>query len=122
MAKQFNPTLNDLLRDQLGLNVHPKATVTTLIGGAACVQVLKNNPNRVGLTFINLGANDVYIWLDNTVSSSKGILMVLSGGNVSFNWRDDMTLNSNEWWAIAPAGNTNLSILEMVSNTITEGN
>lgn len=99
-----NKTLDDLLTEQLGVQVHPDTINPNPIVGVTATKVVTNNPNRVALSFSNLGNQNVYLWYDNSVSATKGILLAGGGGSLDLNWRDDFTRISNEWWAIAPGG------------------
>lgn len=78
--------------------------------------VVKGNPDRVGLIIINLGANDVFIALNNTVSTTNGIKLPNSGGNVTMTLRDDFTLPSREWDGIASGGTSAVYVLEEIQD------
>lgn len=114
-AVKRSRTLDDLLTNEYGVNTHPGPETRPVVVGVAVSQVCSNNPNRVGLTFINLGSNNIYLYLNNGVSATQGILCAGGGGVVAFNWRDDMTLISNDWYATAPGGNTSLQVVEVVT-------
>ena len=109
-------TLNDLLKNALGVNSHPGPESGTQSITAVVSKILSNNPNRVGLTFSNLSPNTIFLWIENTVGVGQGIFLSANGGTVGFDWRVDMTLISNDWYAVAPAGASNLSILEVVTS------
>ena len=76
------------------------------------VVVVPNNPDRVALVMVNLGAGNVFVSLANVPSASAGIFLGASGGSVTLNVRDDMTLPSRQWSAICPAGGP--SVLEVI--------
>lgn len=78
--------------------------------------VVKNNPDRVGLIIVNLGANDVYIALNNGVSSTNGIKLPASGGNVTMTVRDDFTLPAREWDGIGNGGASLVYVLEEIQD------
>lgn len=73
----------------------------------------KNNPDRVSLTFVNNGANDMFIAL-STIVSSVGIKIVSSGQAINFNVDDDGEMPAQAWWAISSLG-TSLYILEGIA-------
>jgi hypothetical protein len=77
------------------------------------------NPDRVGLVIINLGTNDVYMALNNGVSTSNGVKLSAGGGNVSLNVNDDFTLVAREWDAIANGGTSAVYVLEILSDIYT---
>jgi len=74
-------------------------------------QIVSNDPGALQLTIINLGANDMYLWIDESVSSTRGILIASNGGSYEIDFTSHMRLPTNSWWAIAPAGNTNVAVL-----------
>lgn len=108
-------TLSALLEAQLGVNTHPEVNPLPNLAGVTATRILPNNDNRVALTMINNGAFPVWIWTDNTVGANNGILLAANGGANSLNWRDDMSLVANEWWAIAIGGASQMSVLGVVT-------
>lgn len=117
MGDNANPkrsaTMDQLLTNEYGLRTHPSNESGPQTVGNLVVKLLSNNPNRVGLTFINLGAQNAYLYLNGQVSSTNGIFLAANGGSIALNWRDDMTLITNEWDAIAPGGNTTIQVLSV---------
>lgn len=89
-------------------------TITTTVGVG-----IDGNGDRVGLVFVNLGANPVYISLNSGVTSSNGILLGQSGGNISMTVRDDFTLPSRRWYAVSTGGNSAVYVLELIRRIIT---
>lgn len=87
--------------------------------GATVATVAPNNPDRVGLTIINLGVNDLFIALNNGVSAANGIKIAASGGNIAMSVRDDFTLPAREWDGICPGGNSSIYVLEEVRQIYT---
>lgn len=108
-------TLMELLSNEYGLSVHPGIDSGVVSVGGTVQKVLPNNPNRVGLTFINNSANTMYLNITNNYAAGQGIFLAGNGGSIALNWRDDMTLISNEWDAVCPGGASNLQILEVVT-------
>lgn len=119
MTDTVNPkrtkTLAELLEMEYGVKVHPGPESGEYSVGITNQKILSNNPNRVGLTFCNNSANT--IWLSRVPSGavSEGIFLSANGGIVSMNWRDDMTLILNDWYAIAAGAASALSVLEIVT-------
>lgn len=72
--------------------------------GAVPISVSGFNPEAVTATFINTGANPVYIWIDDTVSAANGILLGANGGFLSLNVKDDAMLPTENWYAVSPGG------------------
>lgn len=72
--------------------------------GAAPISVAGFNPEAVTVTFVNTGVNDIYLWIDDTVSAANGIKLGASGGLLSLTVRDDMMLPTENWYAVSPGG------------------
>lgn len=86
--------------------------------GVTVGKVVQANPDRVGLVVINGGAADVLIWVDNSVSTTKGIRLTANGGSVTMTVHDDFTLPAQEWDGISSGAGNVLSVLEEVSDVI----
>ena len=83
----------------------PKLTSVTV--GTSASRIVTNNPRRVKLVLLNLGASDVYVSFDSSVTTSAGIKLVASTGFLESNASDDGEEVLSEFWAIsASAGNT----------------
>jgi hypothetical protein len=108
-------SLDDLLTQEYGVNTHPGTETGVKAVQTTVTQLCSNNPNRVGLTFLNLGAASVFIYIDNTVGVGKGLLVSANGGSVALDWRTDFTLISNDWYGISPGGPSNLQVIELVT-------
>lgn len=81
--------------------------------GTAVADVIIGNGDRVGLVVINLGTQDLYIGLNSGISSTNGIKLAASGGNIAMDVVHDYTLVTRNWKGIAPGGNTNVYVLEI---------
>jgi len=112
---KLTPTLDALLQKEYGLRSHPGPETGVVAVGTTATKLCSNNPNRIGLSFQNLGSGNIYVYLDNTVSANKGRLIAGGGGSLDFDWRVDTTLISNDWYGMAPGGVTNLQVIETVT-------
>lgn len=88
-------------------------TVTTSV-----ISIVNNNPDRVGLLLVNLGTVDVFVWIDNSVSSSKGVRLTANGGFMSLDVNDDFTLPAEQWIGITSSGSATVASLELVSDIV----
>lgn len=68
-------------------------------------RVLKNNPDRLAYTFINLGANSVYLAWDRQVADDRGILIASGGGSITLSADEDGELVGYELFGIADTAN-----------------
>jgi hypothetical protein len=107
-------TLADILREFAGTTAFPRLNeeALTSVGTSASI-FLRNRPTRVGALAVNLSLNQMWVWLDNTVSSTKGIRLAPSGGYFRLDWRVDWDLVGYEWWVIADGAASSFTVLEM---------
>lgn len=92
-----------------GLCNYRKATLTV---GVAQGVVASNDPERVSLLFINLGAAAIYVAPGVGVSSIAGIRIGPAGGGVSVDIYEDSILPAVEWYAISDAAGGVLFVLQ----------
>lgn len=109
-----NRTLEELLIDKLGASPHRGVNPLVSQVGLAAISIVPNNPNRLGLTIINLGASTVWVWLTNQVGATAGILLDAAGGSVTFQWEYDFDLVTSEWFAISAGAANAISVIETV--------
>lgn len=81
--------------------------------GTSVTQLTQNDPECISLTMINLGTADVYIKPKNNVSTTSGILLTASGGNVSMDVRSDATLPSKAWFAVSGTAGQEVYVLKI---------
>lgn len=85
--------------------------------GVVVEELLGGDPERVLIFILNLSANSVYVGLRETVSSTNGILLAASGGNVSFNAVEDGTLPTRQFFVVAGAAASQLYVLTLRRET-----
>lgn len=106
-------SLSRLIEQKFGVKTRPIENPVTTTVGATAEQILKNNPDRLGFTMINLSANDIYIAISKDVATTKGIYIAPNGGSVSMYYEEDFELVGYEWHAIASGAGSNIYILEV---------
>ena len=87
--------------------------VLTSIGTTA-LQVLSNNPNRLGWTIVNLSTNVIYLSFANDVASTKGIRLDASGASASAVWDEDFILCAWAVWGVASGAASAIYAVEIV--------
>jgi|SRR6267154_2808080 len=107
--------MEQLLLVEYGLATHPGPESGVVAVQTTVTKLCSNNPTRVGLSFHNLGSNNIFVYFNNDPSANKGILVAGGGGVLAFDWRVDMALIPNDWYAIALTGATNLQVIEVVT-------
>ncbi len=104
--------LSDLIEQEFG-GAYDTAETQVPTNGTG-YRAIPHNPECVGTTIINLGANDVYLSPSSGVSSASGIFLSASGGSMSLTVRDDLVLAGHEWYAISPAGASALFVIRIL--------
>lgn len=77
--------------------------------------VMDSNPMRLSFVIFNLSANPVFIAPSNTVDAHNGFYLAPNGGSIAVSWDIDFELASDRWYAIAPAGASEIFTLENIS-------
>ena len=107
----------ELIRELLGTPTRPveNPEAQTSIGTTA-VLFLRNNPNRLGFTAINLSTANLFILFDSAVSSSRGIFLTPNGGGVNFIWNEDYHWVTYDWYVVASAVTSAFHCTELVTS------
>ena len=89
----------------------PKLTSMTV--GTTASRIVTNNPRRVKLTLLNLGASDVYVGFDSSVTPAAGRKLVAATGTLESNASDDGEEVLSEFWAISGSASQTVMISEV---------
>ena len=89
----------------------PKLTSATV--GTTASRIVTNNPRRVKLVLLNLGASDVYVGFDSSVTTSAGLKLVAATGTLESNAADDGEEVLVELWAISASAGQTVMISEV---------
>jgi hypothetical protein len=84
-----------------GLAVENEATLSV---NTTVLTAINGNGDRMGLLLMNLGNANLFVAVTSAVSASFGILLGANGGFVTFNVRDDFTMQTRQWFVVCPAG------------------
>ena len=104
-----------IIQKEYGVNVDFAENRVTDTVNTTVTKIAMNNPNRLGLIILNLGAYDIYVAPTSDVSLDKGILLTANGGGISFNLREDFMLPALSWYAIANGGASKVYVLEVIA-------
>lgn len=108
-------SLDDLIAEKLGTRGFPRASAVGLTIGTTVAAVIPNNPNRIGLVFVNVSVNTIYLVPVGTPSASFGIQLGPSGGTMVLLWEEDFHLTGWEWLAVASAVSSGYFYVEIVT-------
>jgi len=108
-------TLYELIQAHFGVKttyrVNPEVSQVAL----TVTKIVSTNPNRLGLVIVNSGANRIYLSPLNTVAVGAGIVLVPTGGAISFKWDHDFELVTSEFYGIADGAVSNIQCIEVVT-------
>lgn len=113
----------DLIAKRFGIETYAvqNPLISTAIDGVATL-TLSNNPGRLGWTVVNLGANNVYLALDNTVDTDHGVLLTANGGSASMTMDEDFEATCWEVYCLADGANSDIWVLEiLIAKEVSEG-
>lgn len=108
-------TLSSLVRKELGVDTVTRVNPQLSSIGVTAAVALRQNPNRIWATFVNLSANTVYIGPFRDVSSTKGIALAPNGGAASLYWKEDFDLCGWEWSIVASGAASDVLIVEQLT-------
>jgi len=102
-----------LIQEKFGGRVVPRTSIKTIETGKS-VEVVKDNPNRVGLLIQNIGSYSIYMNIENPATVGGGLLLLSNGGTYSINWEEDGILPCKSHHAIASGGNSTVIVIELI--------
>ena len=93
--------------------VRTRAEINPLVSsiGTSAVQVLPNDPDRLAYSVVNLSSNIIYVGLDSSVSSSRGIRLDANGGECSMLFDEDFQTTGYELWAVSAGAASAIYVL-----------
>jgi len=104
-------TTKDIIDKMYGVTTYESTEPLNSTIQTTPTQIVSNDPGALQMTLINLGANDLYLWRDESVSATKGILIASNGGAYEINFTTHLRMPTFSWWAIAPAGATEIAVM-----------
>lgn len=106
------PALERYLLEVYGGRFTSQTNTVTIL--TSLTLAINHDFERLALTFINVGTNDIHITPDQSATSSTGILLGGNGGFLSLVARDDLILVGYEWYGVASTATSNLEIISVV--------
>lgn len=110
-GKNVHEIVEELFKTRTTYRVNP--TVDKVQNSVT--KIMPNNPKRLSFVIVNLSNVSIYISPDGDVSSSKGIILFPNGGTIIMKFTEDLELVASEWYGIANAPNSDIYVLEVVS-------
>lgn len=107
--------LEQVVQKYLNIDRQFEAQPKSIAVATSLTTILKNNPNRLAVIIINVGANNSYIGFDQNVSSTNGIFLAANGGSLSINYQQDLTLSQYEMNAISITAPSTFYVIELLA-------
>lgn len=107
--------LQDLLEQQYGTAFTTRTSDPGATVGAAAVQLMREDPSRIGFRYINLSAIPIYLHFVNTVSVTQGIQVGAGGGSLGVSFREDGILSGLEWFHVTVAAGAAYVLIEYLT-------
>lgn len=108
-------TARELVRERFRAPVSPITNRDLAQAGVAVARLFRQDPDRLGFLVVNLSTADLFIGPFQDVSTTKGIRLGPSGGNISLLWEEDFETVAWEWFAVASAAASDLLAIEYVA-------
>ncbi len=94
-------SLNRYIAKKFGTKTKSRQNPLTPTVATTVTQILRNNPDRLSYTIVNLTAFNLYCGFDREVSSTRGIFIPPSGGSLTLTAEEDGELVGYELFAIS---------------------
>ena len=107
--------LSRLVRERFGANVAPEVNRALSTIGITAGRLWPQDPERLAALVVNLSVNTIFVGPFNTVSTTRGIRINPSGGQMMLLWDEDFDLTGYEWFAVADAAASALLTVEWVT-------
>lgn len=90
--------------------------------GAAATRVLQANFERMAAVIINISAVDIYVLMNNGVSSTNGIKLGANGGALTLSANPDLAMVGWDWWAIPASATPTITVIETIRYAVDSTN
>lgn len=108
-------TLDDMIRQLFAVRTRAIHSQVLVSASAPPTVIAPNNPNRLSFFVSNPGANSVYVAFESDFALGEGVLLVPSGGYISFLWSEDFNVVGWGMYGIASSADVSVNVLEVVS-------
>jgi hypothetical protein len=95
--------VRDYLEARLGVRTDTRVSADGVTLGVAAAIVFRQDPRRLGFSFVNLSPNIMYLTPVGTPSATKGFYLGPNGGTLGMNILEDGEIVAWEWLGIAGA-------------------
>jgi hypothetical protein len=113
--------VTELTQFLLGVETDRESIESPITVGTSSDRLIDQNPNRLFLTFINPGTNDVFLDTTSDVAVNEGFILAANSGVLTFEASTDGDITTAEFHAIADGGTVDIIVKgEQVTGQIPE--
>lgn len=105
--------LAKLIDEKFGVKTRAIVNPVVASVGTTAVEILRNNPDRLGFVAINLSINEVYIAPVRDVSATRGIRLNANGGLLTMFYGEDFELVGYAFFALASGVGSTIFVMEI---------
>lgn len=106
------PALQGFIEDFVGGSF--TVAVSTVTVGATFTKIASNNYERMALTIINTGNQNVTILPSISVTTTMGVILAANGGAISLDAQEDLAAVGFEWDGIVSALTSTMTVIETI--------
>lgn len=110
-----------LIEREFGIVTRATRNPETEVLNEATLQLLPNNPNRLGWMAINLSDNNIFLALDIGVSATHGVLLTPNGGSMTMIYQEDFEATCWAVYGTAAADASDIFVIEVLIDREVEG-
>ena len=113
--------IDDLIQKEIGALGFTEGEDTVIPVGTTDEQILKADPDRLAILFINLESNPVWIKPGGRpATTTSGIRVPPTGGQIYTLYKEDLTLPSLEWHGIAETAENDILAIQFFGLKVPE--
>lgn len=109
MPKRLFGAASEFIEAKYGGPVEDLVAVVSV--GTTAAEVIRNDPERVFLLFVNLSVNTMHVGFDAAVGAARGIVLAANGGTYQIDVEEDFTLPTRSHFVISTGALSNLYVL-----------
>lgn len=103
-------TTQEVLEKLYGVKLYKNTQSQNSSVSSSVTPIVDQDPGSVFILIVNLGSNDIYLWTDETVSTTNGILLQKNGGNMVWYANQHFLMPTERWFGVTATGSSEISV------------
>jgi hypothetical protein len=109
-------TLDDIIKDSFKVMTRSVEFAAALAIPAAATNIRSANPNCLGFTLVNTGANPIAVSHEPNVTATTGVLLAANGGAMIYRYDRDFHLCGYPLYAIGVGGASTVHLMQIIAD------